>query len=213
MGKVILSGVAINAFAPLLLSSVAEGSIIKINEDNNLVDFYVAKHDYESSLNGVGRTLVVRKEYYDKRQWHTSNVNKYATSAIDTWLNSTYKGLLDSKIQQLISTTQFWYTPKGGESISLLSRAIFLLSAAEVSESINTNTFNKEGTLLPIYNILPKDSYWTRTPFQTNTTQARVIFNGTVTSDYQNCMSSRASRPAFTLPSTLKVDDTGMVVV
>ena len=43
------------------LSDYAEGDLIKLNEGGSPVDFYVAKHDYESSLNGAGRTLVDRK--------------------------------------------------------------------------------------------------------------------------------------------------------
>lgn len=47
------------------LGSKPEGSIIKIPErGKGEVDFYVAKHNYESKLNGVGYTLVVRKDCY-----------------------------------------------------------------------------------------------------------------------------------------------------
>ena len=47
------------------LSDYAEGDIIKLNEGGSPVEFYVSKHDYESGLNGSGRTLVVRKDTYD----------------------------------------------------------------------------------------------------------------------------------------------------
>lgn len=40
------------------LSQYAEGAIIKINEGGKPAEFYVAKHNYESSLNGNGRTGV-----------------------------------------------------------------------------------------------------------------------------------------------------------
>lgn len=77
-----------------LLSTKVAGSIIKIKESGSPVEFIVCKHDYESELNGSGRTLVVRKDCYDNRQWHSSNVNAYATSDIDAWFNSTYKTYL-----------------------------------------------------------------------------------------------------------------------
>ena len=48
-------------------SELTEGDIVKLKENGTLVDFYVAKHDYESGLNGAGRTLVVRKDTYDDR--------------------------------------------------------------------------------------------------------------------------------------------------
>lgn len=80
--------------ATTTLGNKAVGSIIQLKENGKLVSFYVAKHNYENSLNGMGRTLVVRKDCYDTRQWHSSNVNAYASSAIDSWLNGTYKTCL-----------------------------------------------------------------------------------------------------------------------
>lgn len=80
--------------ATTTLGNKAVGSIIQLKENGKLVSFYVAKHNYENSLNGMGRTLVVRKDCYDNRQWHSSNVNAYASSAIDSWLNGTYKTCL-----------------------------------------------------------------------------------------------------------------------
>ena len=85
--------------ATTTLGNKAVGSIIQLKENGSLVSFYVAKHNYENSLNGMGRTLVVRKDCYDTRAWHSSNVNAYASSSIDSWLNSTYKNLLDADIR------------------------------------------------------------------------------------------------------------------
>lgn len=42
--------------ATTTLGNKSTGSIIKLKENGTLVDFYVAKHDYESGLNGAGRT-------------------------------------------------------------------------------------------------------------------------------------------------------------
>lgn len=39
--------------ATTTLGNKSTGSIIKLKENGTLVDFYVAKHDYESSLNGA----------------------------------------------------------------------------------------------------------------------------------------------------------------
>ena len=63
--------------ATTTLGSKATGSIIKLKENGKLVEFYVGVHNYENSLNGTGRTLVFRKDCYDQRQWHTSNVNAW----------------------------------------------------------------------------------------------------------------------------------------
>ena len=139
--------------ATTTLGNKAVGSIIQLKENGKLVSFYVAKHNYENSLNGMGRTLVVRKDCYDTRQWHSSNVNAYASSAIDSWLNGTYKNLLDADIRGVIGTTKIKYTPgNGNNTVGTLQRAIFLLSATELNRS--ASWFNVEGTALEIASSL-----------------------------------------------------------
>lgn len=204
--------------ATTTLGNKSVGSIVKLKENGVLVDFYVAKHDYENGLNGSGRTLVVRKDCYDTRQWHTSNVNAYATSAIDTWLNSTYKNLLDADIRGVIGTTKIKYTPgNGNTTVGTLERAIFLLSVTELGRS--TSYANTEGTALSIASSL-QIAYlngsavvqWTRSPSTSSTNYACYLStNGGV--NYSSCGTTRGSRPAFTLPSTLSVSDDGSVSV
>lgn len=204
--------------ATTTLGNKSVGSIVKLKENGVLVDFYVAKHDYENGLNGSGRTLVVRKDCYDTRQWHTSNVNAYATSAIDTWLNSTYKNLLDADIRGVIGTTKIKYTPgNGNTAVGTLERAIFLLSVTELGRS--ASYANTEGTALSIASSL-QIAYlngsavvqWTRSPYTNGTYYAYYLStNGNVS--YYNCSNTRGSRPAFTLPSTLSVSDDGSVSV
>lgn len=204
--------------ATTTLGNKSVGSIVKLKENGVLVDFYVAKHDYENGLNGSGRTLVVRKDCYDTRQWHTSNVNAYATSAIDTWLNSTYKNLLDADIRGVIGTTKIKYTPgNGNTTVGTLERAIFLLSVTELGRS--ASYANTEGTALSIASSL-QIAYlngstvvqWTRSPYTNSTYNAYCLdTNGNV--DNNNCYNTHGSRPAFTLPSTLSVSDDGSVSV
>lgn len=203
--------------ATTTLGNKSVGSIVKLKENGVLVDFYVAKHDYENGLNGSGRTLVVRKDCYDTRQWHTSNVNAYATSAIDTWLNSTYKNLLDADIRGVIGTTKIKYTPSNGNTtVGTLERAIFLLSVTELGKT--ASYANTEGTALSIASSL-QIAYlngsavvqWTRSPNTNGTSNAYCLHtNGYVS---YRCSGTYGSRPAFTLPSTLSVSDDGSVSV
>lgn len=205
--------------ATTTLGNKSVGSIVKLKENGVLVDFYVAKHDYENGLNGSGRTLVVRKDCYDTRQWHTSNVNAYATSAIDTWLNSTYKNLLDADIRGVIGTTKIKYTPgNGNTTVGTLERAIFLLSVTELGRS--ASYANTEGTALSIASTL-QIAYlngsavvqWTRSPNTVITNYAYCLYtNGDVNYD-RYCSNTYGSRPAFTLPSTLSVSDDDSVSV
>lgn len=202
--------------ATTTLGSKATGSIIKLKENGKPVEFYVGVHNYESSLNGTGRTLVFRKDCYDQRQWHTSNVNAYASSAIDSWLNSTYKNMLDADIRALIGSTKIRYTPgNGNTTMGTLDRAVFLLSAYELGKS--ESWFNKEGTTLPNatnYQIAKLNGstvvQWTRSPGAHSTYGAIFLYtNGNV--DGGDCTRARGSRPAFTLPSNLYVSDDGTV--
>ena len=205
--------------ATTTLGNKSVGSIVKLKENGVLVDFYVAKHDYENGLNGSGRTLVVRKDCYDTRQWHTSNVNAYATSAIDTWLNSTYKNLLDADIRGVIGTTKIKYTPgNGNTTVGTLERAIFLLSVTELGRS--ASYANTEGTALSIASSL-QIAYlngsavvqWTRSPSTNNTSNAYDLNTSGNVSNNNICNYTYGSRPAFTLPSTLSVSDDGSVSV
>ena len=200
------------------LSDYEEGALIKLNEGGSPVEFYVSKHDYESGLNGAGRTLVVRKDVYDQRQWHSSYVNAWANCTMRSWLNSTYKALLDSDIQELMGTTTYYYTPGNGNwTVTTRSDAVFLLSLTELGQS---HTYAKvEGSALPIASTLQiayqggsATTQWTRSPVTNGTINAWWLSSsGNIGNNY--CDLSYGSRPAFTLPSSLLFNpDTNEVV-
>ena len=200
------------------LSDYAEEDIIKLNEGGSPVEFYVAKHDYESGLNGAGRTLVVRKDCYDSRVWDAGRVNAYASSDLDSWFNSTYKNMLDADIRSLIGTTKIRYTPgNGNNTVGTLERAIFALSVTELGRS---HTYaNTEGFALPIASTLriayrngSATTQWTRSPY-TNDTDYACSLDSNGNANTKICSSSLGSRPCFTLPSTLLFNpDTNEVV-
>jgi hypothetical protein len=202
--------------ATTTLGNKATGSIIKLKENGTLVDFYVACHNYEQSLNGAGRTLVVRKDCYDTRAWHSSNVNAWASCSMRSWLNSTYKALLDADIQEAMSTTTYRYTPGNGSwSVGTRSDAVFLLSATELGKS--ESWFNVEGSALPIASTLQvayrngsATTQWTRSPYTDGTSHAIFLYSSGVVY-YNLCTVTVGSRPAFTLPSSLYVSDDGSV--
>lgn len=200
------------------LADYAEGTLIKIPENNRMVNFYVAKHDYESGLNGAGRTLVVRKDCYNNWAWDYDNVNAYAGSELDSWFNSTYKNMLDAEIRSLIGTTKIRYTPGNRNwTVSTLERAIFALSLTELGQS--HPYANTEGSALPIASTL-RIAYhngratpqWTRSPITRNTNNAWGLDPNGNTYGYP-CNYSYGSRPAFTLPSTTPIDPDTMEVI
>ena len=199
------------------LANKAVGSIIKLKESGTLVEFYVAKHDYENGLNGNGRTLIVRKDCYDMRAFSSSN-NAYDNSSLDSWLCNTYLKLLDADIQAAIGTTKFYYTPgNGNTTVTTLQRAVFQLSLTELGKT--ASYANTEGSALPIASTL-QIAYrngsacvqWTRTPYSYDALGVYYLgADGNVSNYYYG--NSLGSRPAFTLPSTLSVSDDGSVSV
>lgn len=199
------------------------GNIVYLNESGSPVEFYVACHDYESPLNGAGRTLLVRKDCYDQRAWNSTDVNTYATSTIDAWLNGDYLALLDDNIQVAAGTTTFYYTPGANNNeVTTLSRAIFLLSLKELDKTYMYA--NAEGSALPVSSALQiaygnevsswdgSVSYkaviqWTRSPGVTSISQTVAHYvSNTGSSGTTACTGSYYSRPCLTLPASMTVD-------
>ena len=222
MGRVIMSGGCPLMTAPKAgtpLSTYTEGSIIKINESGSPVEFYVAKHDYEAGLNGTGRTLVARKDLYDTRAWGNAGNNAYSNSLIDKWLNGDYKNLFSTKMQISMSITKFQYTPMNGNTaVRVLERSLFLLSGVEMRGTLSW--LNTEGSMLPIdvadklkvaYLSGTATDWWLRSPVSTQNTGVAVVqSNGSITSSGDS--NKYGSRPCFTLPSTIKIDENGQVI-
>lgn len=198
------------------LSELTPGTILYINESGSPVPFYVAKHDYESGLNGAGRTLVVRKDCYNLQQFNDYNSinNEYANSLLDNLLCNTYLNLLDSDIRAAIGTTKFYYTP-GNRTFDMttLQRAVFQLSLTEYGLSFYM--CNVEGSALPIASALQiayldgsAVEQWTRSPPRADASFLATVTNaGDVGNKSYNF--NAGSRPAFTLPATMEVQDNG----
>lgn len=120
------------------LFDVAEDGTVLMDEGSSVAEFIVAKHDYESELNGVGRTLLIRKRYPTLMNWDSS-WSAYAQSDINTWLNGEYLNRFSSVQKEAIGSTTFYYTPGftamdfsvGSSKVSTMSKAVFLPSAHE----------------------------------------------------------------------------------
>lgn len=205
--------------ADILLGNIAEGQVVKINENGTPTEFYVAKHNYEPTLNGTGRTCLIRKLLYDYRVWNSTGVNTYADSAIDTWLNGPYKNLLDSVAQGLIGTTKFYFTPGNANmTVHTLDRAVFLASITELGKAaayanVEGSAFNMTG-LIPATINGNAENQWTRSPATDGTTNVVIgAFLGDVGILAANRTDQGCSRPCFTLPNTAKFDRNTLLLV
>ena len=190
------------------LSQLTEGTIIKINENGTPVEFYLAKHSYEPSLNGEGRELVVRKDIHSNQGWNGLDNNHWIDCSLMSWLNSTYKATLSATVQQLMGTTAY-VTEEVYPSASY-SNSVFILSLTEYGLS---KTFvDKEGSELPIASSLrvayldgSPSPQWTRSRVRNNTVDVAYI---TADGGASGALRNRAygARPCFTLPDTARVD-------
>lgn len=155
-GRTLIGGTGYDIKFGVPVGELAEGTIIKINENGSPVEFYIAKHDYESDLNGTGRTLVVRKSSYSIV--YDECKKSFFTSTVYTLLNDTYFKLLDTNIQSAIGKTKFKYTGKindySNESqyVATGESSVFLLSATELGTTSTEGM--ADGSVLPTANIL-----------------------------------------------------------
>lgn len=192
------------------LGQVAEGQLVKLNESGKPVEFYVAKQNYESGLNGPGRTLLVRKNAYGKQQWNSTSLNTWSSSTLLSWLNNTYKSFLDSWVQNLIGSTTYYYTPGNGDwNVTSKSDSVFILSAAELGQS--NSEAKPEGSVLPTSDMLQTGIIcFTRTPYTGNNSSVWWLASKNYISATP-CTSSINVVPVFTLPDNLYVSDDGTV--
>lgn len=182
-----------------LLSDYAEGDVVCLNENGSPVEFYVARHNYESGLNGARRALLVRKERYGSMlSWDSGNVNKYEESDLDSWLNSSYKALLDTAVQTAIGSTAFYYLQGNAGGISTLSRSVFIPSVTEYG--ITHDFGPAQGSSLPIASILARYTEWTRSPAAYYNWVYYAHAN--TGSNMDEAKTAHYVRPCFTLPST-----------
>lgn len=209
-GKTLIGGTAFTVpFSKgIPLSTITPGAILYLNEYGSPVPFYVCKHDYESGLNGAGRTLLVRKDCYDKRIFD-SRSKIFAGSSIDTWLNGTWIKLLTLDVQSAAGTTKIYYYD-GSKKKAVTTRAVFLLSTAEFGYSDYADT-DGEPLDSAVRKLLSTAYYggnsvgqWTRTPATWTQNNVYVIMPSGY-STHMPCNDSYGVRPAFTIPSTFPV--------
>lgn len=216
----------------VLASSLAVGSTVKLMEGGTAVEYLVVNQGipensnlYDASCDG---TWLLRKDIHSERQWNTSNVNKYESSAINTWLNGDFFNSLGSVEQAAIKQVKIPYRHGGGSGgtdqsgANGLSCKVFLLGGYEVGWTTSDSSyFPVDGAKLDYFesgtgtspnkkrisylNNGSVRSWWLRSPHANTTTQAcRVTDEG----DYATSTTSRSYgiRPALVLPGNALFD-------
>lgn len=219
--------------ASVALSTKAIGATVKLKENGTPVNYIVVhkgkpSNIYDASCNGV---WLLRKDIFETRVWHSSNVNDWANSTLKSYLDSTFYNRFDKDIQAQIKQVKLPYRAGSGTSAAITSGAsglsckIFLLSATEVGYTkSNVNSYipdgegakldyfqNGNGTSEKIaYLNGSAASWWLRSPCLSDATNAWYV-NSSGRAYYNRCTYTWGVRPALVLPSTLLVSDDGSV--
>ena len=213
---------------------------VYLMEGSSKVKFYVLAHNYESGLNGNGRTLFCRESPATSGPW--SSVGEFGrrvdiawgvtmdgyTCSIYDWLTTTYFYKFAADVKGWMGKTR--YSLEGSRFVT----SIFTLSA---SESVYDLSSRPEGTLLSeaarkrLENIFTDfgTNIWTRTQshnvsYHHSSSDNDYYYDGVALSgvsrnDWGRFSSTygHAQRwgylPCFTLPETLYIDKDGFPTV
>lgn len=219
----------------VLASSLAVGSTVKLMEGGTAVEYLVVNQGipensnlYDASCDG---TWLLRKYIHSERQWNTSNVNKYESSAINTWLNGEFFNALGSVEQAAIKQVKIPYRAGGGSGgtdqsgANGLSCKVFLLSGYEVGWTTSDSSyFPVDGAKLDYFaasfggnskrvaNFNGSAAIWLlRSPDTGNTARVwNVLSDGDYS--YDNASYWHGIRPTLVLPSNAVFDETTMLL-
>lgn len=207
------------------------GESVFLNVDGKRMEFIVVNQGnpdtsiYDDSCNG---TWLLMKDIYEKRQWHSANVNNLENSTIHSYLNSTFLNLFDSNIQKAIKQVKLPYRKNGGSGgtdqsgANGLSCKVFLLSGYEVGWTTSDNQyFPVDGAKLAYFesgtgtsannkriaNFGGSAAYWWLRSPDNNTTFNLWCVQPGGSNSVSNARGSFGIRPALVLPSTVTVDN------
>ena len=218
------------------ISDLAVGSTVKIAVNGTLRDFLIVHQGLPSSMydNSCNGSWLLMKDIYENRVWQSGNINKYESSDIHAYLNSTFLNLFDSNIKDAIKQVKIPYRKNGGSGgtnqsgANGLSCKIFLLSGYEVGwTSSNNQYFPQDGAKLSYFESGTGTSannkriaklngsarpWWLRS--QNTNYPDDVLLVGT-NGSYGSILASysRGIRPALVLPTDTLVSDDGTIVV
>lgn len=162
--------------------AVGDGYVY-LMEGSTKVKFYALCHNYESSLNGKGRTMFCRESPATSGVHNVSKLDTYLVnnSGEDTWYKNTYVNKFSEEVRNLIGMTKYaghyvrYYdhsSTGGGNGIKLdgdtYKSSFFPISAAEVGASgysdgsaLSSAAISRIGSIRTRYG----SGIWTRSPY------------------------------------------------
>lgn len=154
---------------------------VYLMEGSSKVKFYALSHNYESGLNGKGRTLFCRESPAGSGTHTTSAKENYRVDSNneDAWYKNTYVNKFSGEVRKLIGMTKYigqyvymTYTQTGNPSKAVLygdtyESSFFPLSTAEVGGSnFSDGSALSSAAISRLANILTRygSGIWTRSP-------------------------------------------------
>lgn len=225
------SGAFVNATpkAGTPVSSLAVGTLVKVNENGAPVEYMIVNQGlpssmYDASCDGC---WLLRKDIAENRTWDSSS-NDYQNSDIQDYLNGDWTSRYEAGILSQIKQVKIPYqngTGSGGSvasGVNGLSCKIFLLSGYELGWTTSDNSyFPRDGAKLSYFSSGTSSSannkriaklngsatlWWLRSP-NTSSTDGVWGVSSVGGCNYWGYYNSIGLRPAFILPSTALVDD------
>ena len=186
-------------------------------------EFYVVKHNYQSDINGEGRTLLLRKNAYttSRFDWNANSQTGtalYPNSTVSNLLtNNYYVSAFSDAVKQLISTTNIYYCSEYDETtVGQIAKSVFLLSPYEYGYTRRPSSYIRPslGEYLPVA-VTARESYsaaWSRQTFDA-VDQAYVVGGSGYITNVTNKIYTYDVYPAFTIPSDTLFDSSGNIVL
>lgn len=155
---------------------------VYLMEGGSKVKFYALAHNYESGLNGKGRTMFCRESPATSGTHTTSKKDDYRVNSNDedTWYKNTYVNKFSNEVRNLIGSTKYagqyayYYSHpgvgvSGGTALSseTYESSFFSISAAEVGvSSFSDGSALSSAAISRISNIRNRygSGIWTRSP-------------------------------------------------
>lgn len=207
-GRTLIGGTGYDIAFGTPVGSVPEGHVITIHENGSPIEYFVVKHNYESTENGTGGTLVFRKPSLPELQWDAGE-SSYYNSSIDSWLNSTFKARLSSGALAALRTTRIKSANSGSWYVNTIEKDVFLPSVTELGASASNAPV--EGSVVPVYSSIINNgefpgAFWTRTNMDNDSYMAYGMReDGTVYEDPKP--STNPIRPMFVLDSNADISN------
>ena len=206
-------------------SDLEIGQTIQLNVGGKAWDWLVVNQGlpssiYDDSCNG---TWLLMKDIYEELGWDSTNVNDYANSTIQSYLNGNFLNLFDGNVKDAVKRAKIPYRAGSGYDKTVTSGAnglpvkVFLLSSTEVN-IVNGYEPTNEGACLSYFSGTAQNgndtkrvanyngsatSWWLRSPqcsYSSGSTSA-IVSNRSGNWYYYSCQNFRGVRPALILPS------------